>query len=35
MNHPEKDTAEGVMAAIPELCAQGFRFVRLSEYPLQ
>ncbi len=35
MNHPEKDTAEGVMAAIPALRAEGFRFVKLSEYPLQ
>jgi hypothetical protein len=31
MNHPEGETAAGVMAAIPELKRRGFRFVRLSE----
>jgi len=35
MNHPEGDTAEGVMAAIPELKKHGFRFVKLSEYGLR
>ncbi|MEW9700915.1 polysaccharide deacetylase family protein [Paenibacillus sp. SI8] len=34
MNHPEKDTAEGVMKAIPVLQKAGFRFVQLSSYPL-
>jgi hypothetical protein len=34
MNHPEKATAEGVMAAIPELKRRGFRFVKLATYPL-
>lgn len=35
MNHPESGTGAGVMAAIPELKKRGFRFVRLSDYPLQ
>jgi peptidoglycan/xylan/chitin deacetylase (PgdA/CDA1 family) len=35
MNHPEKATAEGVMAAIPELKRRGFRFVKLATYPLK
>ncbi|BBH23635.1 polysaccharide deacetylase [Paenibacillus baekrokdamisoli] len=35
MNHPEKDTAEGVMKAIPKLQKAGFRFVLLEQYPLQ
>ncbi|AJE02627.1 polysaccharide deacetylase family protein [Geobacter pickeringii] len=35
MNHPESGTAAGVMAAIPTLCARGFRFVRLSDLPLE
>ena len=35
MNHPEKETAEGVIAAVPELKKRGFRFVRLSEYNLK
>jgi peptidoglycan/xylan/chitin deacetylase (PgdA/CDA1 family) len=35
MNHPEHDTAEGVIEAIPILRSQGFRFVRLSEYGLE
>jgi len=30
MNHPEGETAAGVMAAIPELKRRGFRFVKLS-----
>ena len=34
MNHPESGTAEGVIAAVPELHKRGFRFVRLSDYPL-
>jgi peptidoglycan/xylan/chitin deacetylase (PgdA/CDA1 family) len=29
-NHPEKDTAEGVMAAVPILKKKGFSFVRLN-----
>lgn len=33
-NHPEGDTAEGVMEAIPVLQQRGFRFVKLSEFPL-
>lgn len=32
MNHPEGETADGVMAAVPELEARGFRFVKLSDY---
>ncbi|RNC68342.1 MAG: polysaccharide deacetylase [Desulfuromonadales bacterium] len=35
MNHPGSGTAAGVMAAIPELKRRGFRFVRLSELPLE
>lgn len=33
-NHPEGQTAEGVMDAIPVLLQNGFRFVPLSAYPL-
>ncbi|MBE3577556.1 MAG: polysaccharide deacetylase family protein [Limnochordales bacterium] len=32
MNHPEAETAEGIMAAVPELRSKGFRFVKLEEY---
>lgn len=32
MNHPESETAEGIMAAVPELRSKGFRFVKLEEY---
>jgi peptidoglycan/xylan/chitin deacetylase (PgdA/CDA1 family) len=35
MNHPERETAEGVMEAIPELKKRGFKFVKLSEYGLR
>jgi peptidoglycan/xylan/chitin deacetylase (PgdA/CDA1 family) len=35
MNQPTGETAEGVMAAIPELVKQGYRFVKLTEFPLQ
>jgi peptidoglycan/xylan/chitin deacetylase (PgdA/CDA1 family) len=35
MNHPEGQTAEGVMEAIPELRKRGFRFVKLSEFGLR
>jgi peptidoglycan/xylan/chitin deacetylase (PgdA/CDA1 family) len=35
MNHPESGTGQGVIAAVPLLKKRGFRFVRLSEYPLQ
>lgn len=35
MNHPEGQTAAGVMRAIPELRKQGFRFVKLSDYELR
>jgi len=31
MNHPEKDTAEGVISIIPELVSQGFEFVKLQD----
>jgi peptidoglycan/xylan/chitin deacetylase (PgdA/CDA1 family) len=34
MNHPESETAEGVIEAIPELRKRGFRFVKLSDFPL-
>lgn len=33
MNHPESDTAEGVVAAVPELKKQGFKFVKLEDVP--
>lgn len=33
MNHPEKETAEGVLQAVSKLRAKGFKFVRLSDYP--
>ena len=35
MNHPAGETAEGVMAAIPELKKRGFKFAELSEYGLK
>jgi len=35
MNHPEGETAEGVMAAVPELKNRGFEFVRLGDHPLK
>lgn len=35
MNHPEGETAEGVIEAIPELKKKGFRFVKLSEFGLR
>jgi peptidoglycan/xylan/chitin deacetylase (PgdA/CDA1 family) len=35
MNHPDRGTADGVIAAIPELRKRGFSFVRLSGYRLQ
>ncbi|MHB8121141.1 MAG: polysaccharide deacetylase family protein [Desulfuromonadaceae bacterium] len=35
MNHPEAGTGAGIMAAVPELQRRGFRFVRMSEYPLK
>lgn len=35
MNHPEGDTAEGLMSAIPKLKRKGFQFVKLSEYSLK
>ncbi|CAN7738125.1 polysaccharide deacetylase family protein [Paenibacillus sp. LjRoot153] len=34
MNHPEKDTAEGVIKAIPHLRQSGFRFVQLAAMEL-
>jgi peptidoglycan/xylan/chitin deacetylase (PgdA/CDA1 family) len=35
MNHPEGKTAEGLIAALPELRKRGFRFVKLSEFGLR
>ncbi len=35
MNHPEAGTGSGIIAAVPELLKQGYRFVRLSDYPLR
>jgi peptidoglycan/xylan/chitin deacetylase (PgdA/CDA1 family) len=31
MNHPESGTAQGIAAAVPDLRAAGYRFVRLSD----
>jgi len=35
MNHPESGTGAGIIAAIPELKRRGFRFARMSDYPLK
>ena len=35
MNHPESGTGAGIMATVPELKRRGFRFVRMSDYPLK
>lgn len=35
MNHPETETAEGVIASIPFLKKMGYRFVRLQDYSLE
>ena len=35
MNHPQGETAEGVIEAIPEMKKRGFRFVKLSEIGLK
>lgn len=35
MNHPQAGTGPGIMAAVPTLKKRGFRFVRLSDYPLK
>jgi peptidoglycan/xylan/chitin deacetylase (PgdA/CDA1 family) len=35
MNHPEAGTGGGIMEAVPELLRRGFRFVRMSDYPLK
>jgi peptidoglycan/xylan/chitin deacetylase (PgdA/CDA1 family) len=35
MNHPEKETAEGLIEVLPELKKRGFRFVQLSEFGLR
>lgn len=35
MNHPEKETAEGLMEAVPELRKKGFVFVKLSDSMLE
>lgn len=32
MNRPESDTAEGIMAAVPELRSKDFQFVKLGDY---
>jgi peptidoglycan/xylan/chitin deacetylase (PgdA/CDA1 family) len=31
MNHPDSGTAQGIAAAVPDLLARGYRFVRLSD----
>jgi len=35
MNHPEKETAEGLIAGVALLKERALRFVRLDEYPLR
>ena len=35
LNHPEAGTGAGIMAAVPELRKRGFKFVRMSDYPLR
>lgn len=35
MNHPEKQTAEGLIAAVPELKKRGFIFVKLKDFKLK
>ena len=35
MNHPEAGTGAGIIAAMPELKKRGFRFVKLSDYPMK
>jgi len=35
MNHPEGETADGIIEAIPELKKRGFKFVKLAEYGLR
>ena len=35
MNQPRSGTAAGVMDALPRLREKGFRFVKLSEFPLK
>lgn len=35
MNHPEGETAEGLMEVIPKLKKMGFRFVKLRNYKLK
>jgi peptidoglycan/xylan/chitin deacetylase (PgdA/CDA1 family) len=35
MNHPESQTAEAVIEAIPELTKLGFRFAKLSDFALR
>ena len=32
MNHPEKETGRGLIEVLPQLKAQGFRFVQLKDY---
>jgi peptidoglycan/xylan/chitin deacetylase (PgdA/CDA1 family) len=34
MNQPKGETFEGLRLAIPELIKRGYRFVKLTEYPL-
>ena len=35
MNHPEAGTGAGIIAAVPELKRRGFRFVKISDFPLK
>lgn len=34
MNHPERDSGNGLIDTLPELIRQGYRFVHLKDYPL-
>jgi peptidoglycan/xylan/chitin deacetylase (PgdA/CDA1 family) len=35
INHPEKETGKGVIAALPKLKARGYKFVKLSDCTLK
>ena len=35
INHPEKDTGKGVIAALPALKSRGYKFVRLADYSME
>jgi len=35
INHPEKETGKGVIAALPALKTLGYKFVKLDDYELK